>query len=93
MPTPAATFRRFFAETDKCPHTQWEIEGQFDVHMVDSEFVIELLSNLPNDDGARQLRDQLVRLDFANAEILPWLEHLAHGFVAQDERRRYAPAS
>jgi hypothetical protein len=78
---PATYFRNFFAETDKAPYTLWEIEDATDVHIISSDDIIEILTNLANDEGAHQLRRQLMMIDLANGPVLPWLRFLAEARV------------
>jgi hypothetical protein len=79
--TPAQYFRLFFAETDKAPSTVWEIEDGTDVHIIGSDDIIEILTNLADDEGSKQLRLQLMRIDLHNGRVLPWLRHLAEARV------------
>ena len=74
-------FKNFFAEKE-IPFAAWEIEGADDMtHMIDSEFVVVLIKGTSGAE-AQGLANTLMRLDFANAPMLPFLEHLARGYVA-----------
>lgn len=81
MTTTAQALKLFFDETDKCPSTLFEIEHKGNTHMIDSDSVIDLILNVCNPDEQRGIQTMIVKLDFANAPILPFLKHLATGYV------------
>lgn len=81
MTTTAQALKLFFDETDKCPTTGFQIEHKGNTHMIDSDFVINLILNVCNPDEQRGIQTMIVKLDFVNAPILPFLEHLAIGYV------------
>ena len=72
-------FDRFFEEKE-IPYQMFEIEHGDTVHFIDTDVVIEGIKNAPPSEQA-QIRDMLVRLDFHNAPIVPFLEHLAGAMV------------
>ena len=72
-------FDRFFEEKE-IPYQMFEIEHGDTVHFIDTDVVIEGIKNAPPAEQA-QIRDMLVKLDFHNAPIVPFLEHLAGAMV------------
>lgn len=72
-------FDRFFEEKD-LPYVLFEIEHDGYTHMIGTDVVIEGIKNAPTHEQA-QIRDMLVKLDFYNAPIVPFLEHLAGAMV------------
>jgi hypothetical protein len=76
----ASYFNQFFAEKS-IPYAQWEIPTPDGFsHLIDSDFVITLIKQTTGTEAAK-LRTVLRRLDLANAPILPFLQHLATGYV------------
>ncbi len=80
MATTATYFRNFFEEKE-IPYASWQIEHAGDTHMIDSDFVVELVKGARGAE-AKSLMRQLTMLDFANAPMLPFLERLARAYVA-----------
>lgn len=74
-------FDRFFDEKE-IPFQSFEVEdSQGRTHYLDTEVVIENIKAAPQGEK-EQVRNVLVRLDFNNAPIVPFLKHLAEGLVA-----------
>lgn len=82
MSTAAANyFQRFFDEKN-VGYSNWTIRDSAGTpHVLDSEFVIALIKQSTGVEAAK-LVTILTKLDFDNAPILPFLKHLAIGFVA-----------
>lgn len=80
--TPAAYFRTFFSEKS-LPVRSWEIVHGHDVHLISSADVIELLTQLPDDSGSREIRRVITMIDFANntPELYNYLEFLATAYI------------
>jgi len=74
-------FETFFEEKD-LPIEVWDInddKGRF--HIINSEIIIQQIIESCGEEEQKLIRTQLVKLDFANQPILPYLKHLAQGFV------------
>ena len=72
-------FDRFFEEKE-IAYQMFEIEHDGYTHMIGTDVVIEGIKNAPPAEQA-QIREMLVRLDFHNAPIVPFLRHLAGAMV------------
>lgn len=72
-------FNRFFEEKD-LPSKTFEIEHDGTIHMMDSDFVIELIKSSSPDEKTK-IKEMLIRIDFRNADVNDYLRHLAVGFV------------
>ena len=82
-------FDRFFEEKDLEPEG-WALPDPNDesiTHIVDSDYVIEAIRLAPPEE-AEKIRDMLVKLDFANQPIMPFLEHLAKGMIKTRSDRK-----
>jgi hypothetical protein len=73
-------FERFFDEKE-IDYRLWEIEGARDVHLIDSDFVVELIKGT-NGQEAETIERQLTVIDFQNGDVLRYLEHLARAYIA-----------
>lgn len=85
-------FDRFFDEKE-IPFTTFEIEHGDTVHFIDTDVVIEGIRSAPRHEK-KQVENMLRRLDFHNAPIVPFLEHLAKAMIkvrfADSEPTRFA---
>ena len=75
-------FDRFFEEKDLEPQG-WAIPDPLDetvTHIIDSDYVIDAIKIAPSKEQ-KAVRDMLVRLDFANQPIMPYLKHLAECMI------------
>ena len=72
-------FDRFFEEKE-LPLESWTIERDDWVHINDSDAVIEAIKMAPAHEQSG-IREVLVRIDFVNGDVMPFLEHLANGLV------------
>jgi len=74
-------FETFLAEK-ALPIKSWEIEdASGTVHFIDSEVVIEAIKGAPANEQA-QIKDTIVKIDFANGDVNHFFGHLAKGLVA-----------
>lgn len=60
-----------FIEEKKLESVLFTIEYNNNVHFIESDFVLELI----------KIKNMLVKLDFYNANIYNYLEHLAKGYI------------
>jgi len=71
-----------FLEEKNLPLASWEIEDESGmVHFIDSEVVIEAIKAAPASEQA-QIKDVIVKIDFANGDVNHFFGHLAKGLVA-----------
>lgn len=71
----------FFQEKN-LPFEQWEIiDTKGDYHIIDNEFVIDLLLNTCGRGEQEQAADVIRKIDFANGDVNHFLRHLAQGYV------------
>ena len=77
---PATTyFDRFFREKN-LPVCSWEIMDGDTVHFINSDVVIEAIKGAPQHEQAA-IKKMLIRIDFANGDVLDYLKHLATALV------------
>jgi hypothetical protein len=70
-----------FLEEKQLPYASWEIRGADGTpHYIDSDVVIETIKGAPSHEQA-QIKDMIVRLDFANADINDYFHHLAKAII------------
>lgn len=78
---PKRYFDVFFKEKE-VPYEMYEIEASDgNVHLIDSDTVIELIKGTSGRE-AETIRETIVKLDFANASLSPFLKSLATWYVA-----------
>lgn len=58
----------------------FEIEHNGELHLVESGFVVELIKKASKPEQAT-IKNQLVRIDFVNAPVIPYLKHLATCYI------------
>jgi hypothetical protein len=75
-------FERFFGEKN-LPLKQYEVDHNGTTHLIDSDFIIELLKETKGD-VANQIQRTLIQIDFANGDVHHFLEHLANGYVKEN---------
>ncbi len=73
-------FQTFLDEKD-IPYQMFEIEHDGEMNLIDTDVVIEAIMNC-NPTEQAQIKNIIVKLDFANAPIIPFFKHLAAGLVA-----------
>jgi hypothetical protein len=72
-------FNNFFEEK-QLPYEMFEIEHQGQAHLIDTDFVIELIKGAPQAEQ-KQIRNTLVKIDFVNGNVNHFLKFLAESFV------------
>lgn len=73
-------FTTFFEEKD-LPNAQWEIEHEGQVHLVDSEFIQEVIIKSTPTHEQKGIQNVLVKIDFKDGDVNHFLRHLAEGYV------------
>ena len=62
----------------------WDIEVGDTVHIIDSDVVIEAIRGASATEQ-KGIKNMLVRIDFAGADVLDYFKHLAHGLIMMRE--------
>jgi len=75
-------FERFFEEKNLSEQT-YDIEHDGTLHMVESEFVIDLIKQTKGDE-AKKIAQTLTEIDFHNADVHHFLKHMAKGYVVNN---------
>jgi len=79
--TKFAQWFKTFDEEKQTPYASWELSAKDGTpHFINSDVVKEAILSAPANEQ-EQLRDMLVRLDFANADINDFYRHLAQALV------------
>jgi hypothetical protein len=82
-------FDRFLEEKD-LPFASWELEDDTgNLNMIDSEVVIEAIKNTSPEEQSG-IKEMLVKLDFANSDILDYFKHLAMGLIKNASLKKKA---
>lgn len=69
----------FFKEKD-IPFTQWEIEHDGQIHIIDSDFIIECI--LATEGKERhKIGSTIFSIDFTNASMIDYLKFLAECYI------------
>ncbi len=77
----ARYFDTFFAEKE-ITSTTWDITDDSGVvHIIDTDYVIAIIK-ATDGDLARKIRADLVRIDFANGDVVRYLHHIAKGYIS-----------
>ena len=72
--------KTFFEEKDLKP-AQWALEDQNgETHIISNEVVIKQILNAPEGEQEK-IYNEIVKLDFKNADINDYLKHLAKGLI------------
>lgn len=74
------TLRLFFTEK-QLEHRTYAIVHNKQTHMVESEFLINVILNHTPQSEQDQIRETIVKIDFMNGDIHHYLEHLAKAYV------------
>ena len=71
-----------YLEEAQLPYASWEIDtgGPYGTNFIDSDFVIEQIKSAPANEQA-QIKDMMVRIDFAAGDMNDFFKHLAESFV------------
>lgn len=71
-----------FFEEKEIPFTQWEIEHNGEIHIIDSEVVIEAILATQGMEKSK-IAGTLFALDFKNASIVDYLHFLAKCMIKE----------
>jgi hypothetical protein len=74
-------FFDLFFEEKRLPLTSWEIVVGETTHYIDSDFVIDLISCIEDDDEAHQIEVILRKIDAQNGDVLHFLCFLAEEYL------------
>ncbi|OME69775.1 hypothetical protein BK120_33765 [Paenibacillus sp. FSL A5-0031] len=75
--------KTFFDEKELEPRT-FSISHNEKVHMVESDFLINLIVNSTPEHEQRKILEKIVAIDFKNGDVNHFLEHLAKGYVVNN---------
>ncbi|MGO4699482.1 hypothetical protein AB4Z50_35195 [Paenibacillus sp. 2TAB26] len=75
--------KTFFDEKELEPRT-FSISHNEKVHMVESDFLINLIVNSTPEHEQRKILEMIVAIDFKNGDVNHFLEHLAKGYVVNN---------
>ena len=78
--TAAQKYFDLFFEEKEINYEMFEIEHQGQAHLIDTDFVIELIKGAPAREQ-EQIRNTLVKIDFANGNVNHFLKFLAEAYV------------
>lgn len=73
-------YLKAFFEEKEIQFEQWEIYHNDQLHLIDTDVVIEAIKNAPESEKI-QVRNTLVRIDFANGNVNHFLKFLAEAFI------------
>lgn len=82
--TTTAWLKTFFEEKS-LENRIYEVRIDGEVHLIETNFVIELISNAPESERV-SIRHVLAQIDMHNGDVHHFLKHLAHGYVATSHR-------
>jgi len=74
------TWAERFFEEKQIPYKEWTIYHNDTQHFIDNDFVIEIIKGLSPAE-LKQVKNMLIKIDFANGNVNHFLEHLANGYV------------
>lgn len=69
----------FFKEK-AIPFTQWEIEHEGQIHIIDSDFIIDCILSTEGQER-HKIGSTIFSLDFRNASIVDYLKFLAECYI------------
>ena len=69
-----------FPEEKNLPFKSFDIEHCGESHIIDSDFIIDLIKNSSDDEQA-SIKNTIVKIDFANGDVNHFFEHLANGYI------------
>ena len=72
-----------FLEEKNLPYAFFEVEHNGQTHMIDTDFVVELIKTTAPAEQA-QIKNIIVQIDFKNGNVNHFFEHLAKGYVANN---------
>jgi hypothetical protein len=71
-----------FFEEKEIPYKMFEIKHKGEVHLIDNDFIIELIKKAPAVEK-KAIGNMLRKIDFLNGNVNHYLEHLANGYINQ----------
>jgi hypothetical protein len=71
---------KFFSEK-VLPFKVWTIESEGLSHVIDSDFITNLIINETPDSELAEIKNIIVRIDFHNGDINHFLGHLAKAYI------------
>lgn len=74
-------FFDLFFEEKKLPLVSWEIVVGETTHFIDSDFVIDLIGCIEDDDEARRIEVILRKIDTQNGDVHHFLRFLAEEYL------------
>ena len=75
-----AYLEKFFEEKD-LPFKQFAINHNLQTNIISTETVIDFLINSLDEATQGKVKDKLIKIDFANADVNHFLEHCAKGII------------
>lgn len=72
--------KTYFKEKELEPRT-FSVTHNGNVHMIESDFLINVIVNSILENEQRIILDFIVAIDFKNGDVNHFLEHLAKGYV------------
>lgn len=70
----------FVSEKEIDINTEFTIESKGTTHFVSIGCLIEFIKKMPND-IKKKIKDNLVYLDFRNADVMDFFNHMAKGYI------------
>lgn len=71
----------FIDEKELDTDTLFEIEADDGLHMVDFDLLITWIKTELSSSDQNKVKDQLVRIDFANGDVMDFFEYIAAWFT------------
>jgi len=68
----------FIAEKDLDLEYEFQVEGQSGTNFIPLEIIVQLIKGT-NPKEQKSIKDMIVRIDFANGNVMSYFEHLAKG--------------
>lgn len=78
------TFKKWFEtflEEKNLAHKSWEIAAGDEIHLIDSDVVIEAIYSAPAHEQAK-IKNTIIKIDFVNGDVNHYFKHLATGLIA-----------
>ena len=78
--TKTQKYLKAFFEEKEITFEQWEIYHNDQLHLIDTDVVIEAIHNAPTSEQD-QVANVLRKIDFVNGNVNHFLKHLAEAFI------------
>lgn len=72
---------KYFFEEKQLEHRTFAVEHNGMVHMIESDFLQDVIVNHTPPNEQEQIRGIIAQIDFRNGDVNHFLEHLAKGYV------------